>query len=191
MFYYLANKKPVDVDGAIEAMLDGNRAHRYFLDLEMGEVGCVDAELDEGKEKLRTLANDKRYRQLPRVSGDLQVRWLRSFVKMILANEDRTFSRRLLKALESKGFEDAHTLLETKEEHHDAWHIWEGDHAFEELGVWLERHIKGFTYELRGCGECEICRAAEEGASLEELREAFEEERMKKDDDDGPLHSHG
>jgi hypothetical protein len=182
MFYYLANKKPVDADGAIEGMFDSNSAHRYFLDLQKGEVGCIEANTKEGKESLARLAGEgARYRQLPRISDAQREKWIRQFTAMFVEEENPAFAKRLRVALEKKGFEGAHTLLERKEDWHDLWHEWEGDAAFEELGVWLERHIKGFTYELKGCGDCEICRAAENGASLEELREAFEEERKNDD----------
>lgn len=182
MFYYLANKKPVDVDGAIEGMLDDDMGHRYFLDLQMGSVGCVEANTKDGKEALVHIAGEgARYRQLPRVSDAQKEKWMREFITMFVEEENQALAKRLRTALEKKGLKGAHKLIEQKEDWHDDWHMWEGDRAFEDLGVWLEKHIKGFTFELKGCGECEICRAAENGATLEELREAFEEEWKDED----------
>ena len=147
-------------------------------------MGCIEANTKEGKESLESLAGDgKRYRQLPRVSDTHKQKWMREFITLFVEEENPIFAKQLRAALVAKGLEGAHKLLERKGDVHDELHMWEGDTAFEELGVWLEKHIRGFTYELKGCGECEICRAAENGASLEELREAFEEERMKDEDE--------
>ena len=103
MFYYLDNQKPVDVDGAIEGMLDSERAHRYFLDLQKGEVGCIEANTKEGKESLESLAGDgKRYRQLPRVSDTHKQKWMREFITLFVEEENPIFAKQLRAALVAK-----------------------------------------------------------------------------------------
>ena len=186
MFYYLPNKRPVDVESAVDAMLDDNASNRYFLDVETGEVGCVDTVSKEGRSKLKTIQREKRrYRELPRVSEEIQKTWMGSFVRTCILIEEPEFGAALEKELHMSGFQAARAMLESsKEDTGWSWRGWAGDCAFEELGSWLTRNVSGTTYELKGCDDCAICRADKNGAGLGELLDAFEEQ--KQNDEDGP-----
>lgn len=68
--FYLPNGRPIDVEGAVDGMLDEDRARRYFLDTTAGEVGCVEAQDDQ---KLASIERERsRYRELPRASEEKQ-----------------------------------------------------------------------------------------------------------------------
>ncbi len=186
MFYFLPNKRPVDEDGAIDAMLDDNRTNRYFLDVTTGDVGCIETGSEEGQSKLTAMQREMgRYRELPRVSDGTKVMWLETFAEMVVTFDDVPFRDAILKRLKSSGFAGAHRLLVS---HNDgewipAWEPWEGDHAFEDLGAWLKENVPGSTQEWKGCDDCAICRASKNGAGLQELLDAFEEQRRIDEDD--------
>lgn len=187
MFYYLSNKRPIDVEGAVDAMLDGNKANRYFLDVTTGDVGCVAVGSEEGRHKLRSIQRESdRYRKLPRVSDNDKKIWLETFAEMIVSFDDVPFRDALLEELRSSGFENARALLAAHSggEWSPAWESWAGDHAFENLGLWLKQNVPGSTYELKECDDCAICRAEAGGAGLHELLDAFEEQRQN--DEDNP-----
>jgi hypothetical protein len=180
MFYYLPNKRPVDVEGAIDAMLDTNQAHQYFLDTTTGYVGCVGAEDEEEYSRLKSIRHESnRYLELPRVSDDKKKAWLETFAGMIVLFDDAPFYEILLGTLRSAGFESAYTLLISYKdgEWAPAWESWVGDHAFEDLGVWLKQSVSGSTHGLKGYDNCAICHAHKNGAGLHELLDAFEEQR--------------
>ena len=104
MFYYLPNKRPIDVEGAVDAMLDDNRANRYFLDVTMGEVECVGTGSVEGRSKLAVIQREKRrYRELPRVSEATQQLWCDELIRELLAVEDAPLAKRLGDELREHG----------------------------------------------------------------------------------------
>ena len=181
MFYYLPNNQPVDVEGAVDAMLCTDERHRHFLDIETGEVACVEAHTKTGKEKLEALAKEgARYRALPRVPHETRTQWFEEFVNSLVMSENKMLAAKLRKTLRTEGLERAVHEAENEEWDFD---IWAGDRAFEDLGVWLTKEVPGFTKGLRGCGDCAICRAQAGGAGLDELREAFEEQRQIDEDE--------
>lgn len=95
MFYYLPNGRPIDVEGAVDGMLDEDQAKRYFLDTTTGEVGCVEA---EDNQKLASIERERdRYRELPRASEEKQKEWMESFIRVCISTEDASFGAGLLK----------------------------------------------------------------------------------------------
>lgn len=187
MFYYLPNKRPVDVEGAIDGMLDENKANRYFLDTKTGDIGCVDTGNRGNDQKLESITRERsRYRELPRVSEEKKKEWLTWFVENVMSFDqaDAPLQSKLREALRVGGFQKALAVLESSTEDSGySWDICAGDRAFEDLGVWLKKEVPGFTYELKGCEDCAICRADANGAGLHDLLDAFEEQRQNDEDD--------
>src|SRR3989344_1567740 len=185
MFYYLPNKRPVDVEGAVDAMLDDNQANRYFLDVTTGAVGRIGAGHEERRTKRAAIQRERsRYRELPRASEAIQQLWCEELVRDLLAVEDAPLSKRVGDELRAHGLKKALALLQSSDDYWIVgWHSWAGDHAFEDLGVWLMKKIHGVTSEFKGCDDCAICRAGENGAGLEELLDAFEEQRHIDEDE--------
>lgn len=108
------------------------------------------------------------------------------FVENVMSFDpaDAPLQSELREALQADGFQKALAVLESSTEDSGySWHGCAGDHAFEDLGLWLKKEVPGFTYELKGCDDCAICRAAKGGASLHELLNAFEEQRQNDKDD--------
>ncbi len=188
MFYYLPNHRPIDTEGAIDGMLDSNTGNRYFLDLETGNVGCIaTAETSADKKLVAVLQETHRYKELPQIPVELKARWLGTFIDDIVAPDDPSAAVQLLEALREKGFDAARTLLESLPgDWIVGWHPIEGDATFDLLGEWLAERVPNATYEWKGCGECAVCRAAGDGTSIEELRDAFEEQRQHDDYEDPP-----
>ncbi len=175
MYYHLPNGRAVDIEGAVDAMLDENESNRYFLDTTTGEVGCVAGE--DATTKLAALQDERvRYREVPRATREDRFDWLESFLHGIVLMDDKKLARSILRALYDEGYETAFTLLKEAEgELVDSLDIWAGDSAFETFGAWLNKQVPGVTF--KGCGEHAICLAGENGAGIEGLMEAFEEER--------------
>ena len=162
MFYYLPNKRPIDVEGAIDAILDGNQSNRYFLDIMTGEVGCVEVGSAKMQQRLEDIQREAiRYRELPRVTEEKKREWLAWFVEQVMSFDptDAPLQSELQKALQADDFQKALAILDSSSPDSGyMWHAIAGDRAFEDLGAWLQQNVPGTTYKLKGCGLCDMPR---------------------------------
>jgi hypothetical protein len=177
--YVLPNKKHIDSDGAIEAILNEDISRSYFLDTEKGDIGCVvwNGEVD-------TLENFRkqsgRYFEVPRTSRATKEEWMHDFVEEMVPFEDIPLSEKLLSETSEKFYENAlNEITISKDGWIYAWVQWSHDSAFGILEDWLGTLPVDITYEWEGCDDCAICKAMMEGKdSAPELFKAFGEQNF-------------
>lgn len=175
--YYLPNDIAVDMEGAIDGMLDENPDNYYVLDLKTGDVGCLNAESIKKSDK-------KRYSEIPKVSEVDKKKWMKEFITKLINFEDEKFGKRLLATLDRDGFKNALGVLEQdrgKGGWIHGWAQWERDEAFEVFENWLSILPVNVKKEWKGCDDCAVCQAMKSGATGDELIKAFEEQNKKND----------
>lgn len=189
--YLLPNKKHIDIDSAVVAVLDGDKLKIYFLDTEKGSVVCFVVEgKNDDLENIRKQSD--RYFEIPRASNIEKEKWMRSFVEEMIPFEDPAFSEKLLAVRNESFYENA---LEEIEKSKDGWNYgwaeWSRNYAYEIIDEWFSTLPVEITNEWEGCDDCAICRAmAECKDSAPELLKAFSEQNfmnevekvIKKDD---------
>jgi hypothetical protein len=179
--YLMPNKISVDVEGAIDAMLDDNISNVYFFDIEKGEVCCIESEKNGSDKKIKEISKKaERYFKLPRVSKKVKEKWLKSFVEEMISPEVLVLSKKMLKHPEKNYYD---TLLEIIEKSEEGWiHGWvEWSHfdAYEIFEDWIYSLPVKIDDEWEGCEDCAICRAMASGKdSVPELSKAFSEENF-------------
>ncbi len=177
--FYLPNKRPIDADGAIKAIL-GFDDGLYFLDKETGNVCCI--EPDKKKETRELLAKvrnkTERYVEIPLIKSERFDDALIGFIDLVFV-EDSILGSKLreivIKGDEKKFFKEIESTKWI-----DAWDQWIQDEAYEVLEFWLESLDLGITEEWEGCDDCEICKATKNGVNdKDSLMVAFKKQNHK------------
>jgi hypothetical protein len=179
--YLMPNKIPVDVEGAIEAMLDDDISNVYFFDIEKGKVCCIESEKDGGDKKIKEISKKiERYFKLPRISKKVKEKWLKSFVKEMISPEDLGLSKKLLKHPEKNYYDTVLEIIEKSEEGWiHGWAEWSHFDAYEIFEDWIYSLPVEIDDEWDGCENCAICRAMESGKdSIPELLKVFSEQNF-------------
>lgn len=175
--FYLPNDIAIDIEGAIEGMLDENQGNYYVLDLKTGDVGCLN------KESCKK-PDEKRYFEISKVSEADKKKWMKEFITKLVNFEDEKFGKRLLAILDKNGLKNAMDILEQDKEKGGwihGWAQWERDETFEIFENWLSILPVNIKNEFKGCDDCAICQAMKSGATGDELIKAFEEQNKKND----------
>lgn len=179
--FLLPNNKKIDEDGVIDAMLDTDTTHRYFLDLNTGEVGCVEKE-KEAKEKP---LDPKRYIAIPKISPTTQLAWMKDFVESCVDVPDLVEA--LMEEMHSnqsakKAFKQCIKLLSDDESGWIlGWPDWQGTPVFDEMLKWFSTLPFELEERFEGCGDCELCNLMEQGNhTIGDFLEAKQKEERKK-----------
>lgn len=182
--FLLPNQNKIDEDGVIDAMLDTDIAHRYFLDTITGEVGYV-----EEKAKKTALPNFKRYREIPKVSAHDQLLWMKECIEICIG--DSLLSKSLLAEIQKETNAEKtllrceHILEDDKDGWIHGWVEWQGTAGFDEMKQWLATLQVSIEEKFEGCGDCELCKLMEQGEhNLGDFLEAKAKEERKKEKKD-------
>src|SRR3989344_223651 len=93
--FLLSNNIKIDEEGLVKALNDKDTSHLYYLDSATRQVGCVD-----GKDN--KIINSARYFRAPKVSEKTKRRWIKEFIKEMVAPENRFLANLFSKPLKTK-----------------------------------------------------------------------------------------
>lgn len=188
MAFILPNGMRIDEDGLASAFAEINLRQRYVLDVETGDVGCIDANVGgAGK-----ILDKDRYTEIPHVSAAVQLQWIRELIKelMLFSTEDTALVQALARTLdetkegaEAEALASCERLLEAdKNGWIHGWAQWKTDHVWEDLCAWLAQLPVQIEDRFEGCGDCELCKLMEQGPhNIGDFLEAKQKEERKKD----------
>lgn len=177
--YLLPNKKHIDIEGAVIAVLDSDTSNLYFLDIEEGFVVCSNA-----SEKSSLLENFQkqrdRYFEIPRASKSDKEKWMKDFVEEMIPFEDTPLSKKIMNNAGNSFFEKAlEEIIKSEDGWIHGWTEWSNGYAYEILEEWFFTLPVEISNEWEGCDDCAICKAMSSGHDSEpELLKAFSEQNF-------------
>ena len=187
IMFLLPNDNKIDTEGVIEAMEDTTGEHQYFLDIEKGDVGCVEKSNGKDKEKAESLVKSGRYIEIPNVSDTEQKKWLMKFAQEFLKpgnKDEKSLYAKIVKLLSAKkrnAFGLALKVLEKDESGWiHGWSQWQRDCLWEEMENWFSVLPVEIKDKFEGCDDCELCKLMAQGEhTLGDFNEASAKEKLK------------
>jgi hypothetical protein len=171
--FIMPNGIKIDMEGLTAAFVSATDSECYFLDGETGQVGCCDQNLEKGKiEKLRA---SSRYMEVPKISKEKQIGWLREFGEMMLkdplpvenAQEAKSLYRDMQKEMQNPAEDAFDRIMDLLEKDEDGWiggwHQWQGDCLFDEAAGWLFSLPLHIEEKFEADCDCPLCQLLEKG----------------------------
>lgn len=186
MTFVLKNGNKIDEEGLGDAFGDAEPARVYFLDLETGEVGCI----EKGEGKKIPVSNRERYVEVPHTLASRQIEWLRDFARELIVPEGGSaFADKLFKILDSpllgndslKLSECLEILEKDPSGWIHGWAEWHRDHSCEAMSDWLMKLPIEIEDKFEAFDDCELCKLIEKGPhNLGDFMEAKQKDERKK-----------
>ena len=168
--YFLPNGSKIDFDSLIDALKDRTGKCRYFLDLQKGEVGCIEKGKNDLQPKSAVLRETARYVEIAPVAENVQIQWMREYLDEFLQKGDKrerllyASTQKILSDKKPHTFERILSLVEKdKRGSIHGWVQWQEDQQWDEVVNWLEMLPVAVESKFKGCGECELCKLMEMG----------------------------
>jgi len=138
----LPNGTPLDLDSLTMAMEDADLAHRYFLNLETGDVAFFSEYLglsEEDKQLLEHIDEGGDYVAVERIPSQEAYQWMVDFVDEVVTPADDHAAGLLSMALDGKGAfrRFSQTLQRVDPRWQQAWDRWREEQLMAAVQEWI------------------------------------------------------
>ncbi|PIQ91667.1 MAG: hypothetical protein COV70_02335 [Parcubacteria group bacterium CG11_big_fil_rev_8_21_14_0_20_39_22] len=185
--YILPSGNKIDIDGVIEAFDGVEEDCVYLLDLEKGDVGCIEnspgkTNKSPKKGKAEEMIKSGRYVAIPPLPQKEKLKIARDFLEMMSVDpedEDKEVIEVVSKILNGKWKDKSYLIEEiiysSETGIEIAWETFRDDVLWEKACDWFDTLPVEVEVEFKGCGNCPACKLFGSNPTEEEVKEVFEE----------------